>query len=607
MSETKTEIISRELLKQCGFYNNSNINIEEKISDVPKINKLLKNASKSNKGGPGRPEFIISNVEFNDFVIVIECKENIKFHESKNRDKYKDYAVDGVLNYASYLSKSYNVISIAISGNKKNNINISTFLTLKGSKYKNLKISEILKFEEYVNLFLFDEEKVSQEYDQLLSYSTRLNKKLHIKKITENNRCLLISGILIALKNRAFNKSYNSHKKSVQLIDALIKAISDEISNRNLPSKKVNSVVNTFQFMKTNPSLIEDDNFLVHLIDEINERINNFLKTYKYYDVLGEFYIQFLTYANSDKGLGIVLTPMHITELFCEVANINKHSIIYDNCCGTGGFLISSMRYLLKQVNSETEKNKIKEKNFIGTEYQDYIFTLASSNMILQGDGLTKIFNSDCFKNIKEIQQHKPNVGMLNPPFKMDKDDIEELEFVLNNLETLEPGSICLALLPMRCVMYDKGYGLELKKKIYQNHTIKAVCSLPNELFHNSDVGVVTCLLVVEAHKPHPENFKTYLGYWKDDGFVKRKPMGRVDGGNWKKIKESFISSYRNKEENPIFKNNMEDEVFSTNVRLKPEDEWCAEKFLKTNYENLDKEAYQKKVKEYFIYKIRNE
>ena len=49
--------------------------------------------------------------------------------------------------------------------------------------------------------------------------------------------------------------------------DEMSKAISDEISNRNLPSKKVNSVVNTFQFMKTNPSLIEDDNFLVSPAD----------------------------------------------------------------------------------------------------------------------------------------------------------------------------------------------------------------------------------------------------------------------------------------------------------------------------------------------------
>ena len=63
-----------------------------------------------------------------------------------------------------------------------------------------------------------------------------------------------------------------------------------------------------------------------------NENINLFMKTYRYHDVLGQFYIEFLRYANNDKGLGIVLTPPHITELFSELAfdfnwsSINMHS-----------------------------------------------------------------------------------------------------------------------------------------------------------------------------------------------------------------------------------------------------------------------------------------
>ena len=44
--------------------------------------------------------------------MVIECKADTKYHESqgKNKDQYKDYAVDGALLYGSYLSKEFNVI-----------------------------------------------------------------------------------------------------------------------------------------------------------------------------------------------------------------------------------------------------------------------------------------------------------------------------------------------------------------------------------------------------------------------------------------------------------------------------------------------------------------
>ena len=48
--------------------------------------------------------------------MVIECKADTKYHESKNRDMYKDYAVDGALLYGSNLSKEFNVITIGIRG-----------------------------------------------------------------------------------------------------------------------------------------------------------------------------------------------------------------------------------------------------------------------------------------------------------------------------------------------------------------------------------------------------------------------------------------------------------------------------------------------------------
>jgi hypothetical protein len=35
--------------------------------------------------------------------------------------------------------------------------------------------------------------------------------------------------------------------------------------------------------------------------------------------------------------------------------------------------------------------------------------------------------------------------------------------------------------------------------------------------------------MVWEAHKPHDSTFETFFGYCKNDGFVKRKKLGRID------------------------------------------------------------------------------
>ena len=149
-NEKKTENLSRKLLTRVGIFDNDNFIVEEQKSDNPVIQKLLKNASKSGTG-LGRPEFIIRKKDDNDFLIIIECKAKTKYHESKNRDLYRDYAVDGALLYGSYLSKEFNVIAIGISGENEEEVKISTFLYIKKSpKYTDLldennkKIQEIL-------------------------------------------------------------------------------------------------------------------------------------------------------------------------------------------------------------------------------------------------------------------------------------------------------------------------------------------------------------------------------------------------------------------------------------------------------------------------------
>ena len=48
-------------------------------------------------------------------------------------------------------------------------------------------------------------------------------------------------------------------------------------------------------------------------------------------DALGVFYHEFVKYSGGDgKGLGIVLTPQHLTEFMCELAGVNKNSKVVD-------------------------------------------------------------------------------------------------------------------------------------------------------------------------------------------------------------------------------------------------------------------------------------
>lgn len=610
-NERKTENIVRSHFEQFKDI----LRIEEQSSDNLRIDKLLKTASKKGSG-KGKPEFLITFSGNSDLIIVVECKAETTKHESSTKDKFSEYAVDGALLYASYLSKGFDVLAIAVSGEDIAHLKVSHFLKLKNER-KAIPIfgNKLLSANDYLDGYLKSPEKFRQDYNSLLGFTKQLNDTLHSYKILENQRSLLISCILIALENKAFKTAYSlfgstnekdtpeERRKKVEnaskeLADYLVDTVSNELKNANIRGDKLDNLNIQFSFIRTDTSLSTKKDVLKNLIEAIDENINSFIKTHKYYDVLGQLYIEFLRYANSDKGLGIVLTPPHITELFSDLARVNKNSIVYDNCAGTGGFLISAMKKMIADAKGNQVKIKeIKKSQLFGVEYQSHIFALAVSNMYIHQDGKTNIINGSCFDEdiMQAIKAKKPTVGFLNPPYKADKKtDTDELEFVFNNLECLVDGGTGIAIVPMQSALATSGKVLELKKKLLENHTLEAVLSMPNELFFNSNVNVVSCVMIFTAHKPHSKNKETYFGYYKDDGFVKRKIQGRADiYGKWEKIKNKWVGYYLNKKQEP---------GFSVNKVIAAHDEWCAEAYMETDYSKLTQEDFLKTIKEYVLF-----
>lgn len=231
-----------------------------------------------------------------------------------------------------------------------------------------------MPLDDYLNGYHTDERKFNQDFQELLKYSKTLNDNLHTLKVPESNRSLLISGALIALHDKAFRNAYK-YQKPKELAENLINTIKNKLTD--VQNKHIEDIITSYSFIKTHTILANKENKLRDIIEAVDKKINNFIRTYKYFDTLGQFYNEFLRYANNDKGLGIVLTPPHITELFSEIANVNKNSVVLDTCTGTGGFLISAMKQMVIDAGADKKKERdIKEKQIIGIELQHSIFSL---------------------------------------------------------------------------------------------------------------------------------------------------------------------------------------------------------------------------------------
>ena len=203
-NERKTENLVRKHFEKYD----SEIKIEEQRSDSPRIQKLLRSASKTGTG-IGQPDFIIQFNDKPDFITVIECKPDVQRHESPNRDQYKDYAVDGALLYASHLSADLDVLAIGVSGMTEQSLKVSHFLHLKNDQTAEPIFSNnLLAPQDYINGYINDNRKYQQDYNSLLSFAKSLNERLHKNRVAESNRSLLISAILIALERESFSRAY---------------------------------------------------------------------------------------------------------------------------------------------------------------------------------------------------------------------------------------------------------------------------------------------------------------------------------------------------------------------------------------------------------------
>jgi 16S rRNA G966 N2-methylase RsmD len=623
-NERKTENLIRDGLRVLGYYADSNtISIEEQKSNIEPVKKLLKFASKTGGSGIGAPEFIISSPDNPDFLLLIECKASVKEHISPELKKYlagknleetelqkikriQKYAVDGALHYASFLAKEYNVISIAISGESKSSAEITCYLTAKGSEqFKILQtkqaqpINSLVPWDDFIEHATFDPTVQKMRFDELMAFSRELHDFMRDHaKLTESEKPLLVSGTLIGLRNKAFAKSFDEYAPE-ELQREWMRVIKEEIQKAEIPKAKKDNMAQPYSSIAVHPELGKPTkhyprSILHELIKRLNEKVWPFISVYHDFDVVGQFYGEFLKYTGGDKkALGIVLTPRHVTELFAALANVHKNSKILDICAGTGGFLISAMREMMRTAQTDAEQKRIKQQGLVGVEQQPNMFALAASNMILRGDGKANLYQGSCFDEaiIKAIKAHQCDVGMLNPPFAQSDEELHELYFVKHMLDCLVQDGTGIAIVPMSCVIVNHPARSELLK----HHTLEAVMSMPDDLFY--PVGTVTCIVVFTAKVPHSSTKKkTWFGYWKQDGFIKTKIKGRVDlNDNWSAICKRWIEMYRNREVHA---------GESVMHYVGAEDEWCAEAYMETDYSKLTQDDYASVVKQYLAYRL---
>lgn len=588
--EIRTDFWVKDQLVDC------NISFDAQGSNVFEINAALQTASKRGTGNAGYPEFIAYT---DDFVIAIEDKasldKQIKLTESGILDTstkaITDYAVNGAYFYAKHIAQKSpfkKVFAVGVSGDDKNHI-ITPLWVDDREGYKQLPdLESFISFSEqnineyYTRYVLEEPTDFEKTTEEILKDAAELHEYLRTYgTLKDQDKPLVVAGILLALDEIDFGGFNVNALTGDQLAgnrdgDKLMNAIRTRLTRSNVgPDAKKDKLLSEFAILQTSFRLNEVNDALgktplKFYTEFLYERVFKNIKYQKTSeDFIGRFYGEFMSYSGGDgQTLGIILTPRHITDLMCDLVDVNANDVVLDPTCGTAGFLISAMHRMLSMADNDQQRRSIKKSQLHGFELQSNMFAVAAANMILRRDGNSNLQCTDFLKlNPAQTQLKGATVGLMNPPYSQGtKADPEqyELSFIEHLLDSLTVGARAAVIVPQSSMTGKSKAEQAFKASIMKHHTLEGVITCNTETFYG--VGVNPVIAMFTAHEPHRKDRVCKFIDFRDDGYETRAHIGLVEGDSAKDKHQHLLDVWFGRVEAPS--------KFCVESTVQPDDEW---------------------------------
>ena len=322
------------------------------------------------------------------------------------------------------------------------------------------------------------------------------------------------------------------------------------------PKEVEKRILDLFKDVKTNlPDVIDgedkitlDTKSLLFIVGELQ----NYSLMESERDVVADAFETFIGHALKG-GLGQFFTPRNVVKMIVDILQPNENDKIIDPACGSGGFLIESLKFVWGKIDEKYNKlgwNKVyiakkqievATKNLRGIDKDYFLSKVAKAYMNLVGDGTTGIFCEDSLENPKnwrseaktKIELGTFDILLTNPPFgdkikvkgeeKLKQFEIayhwkaEDDIYIKGKLKEEQPPQIlfierCLQLLRnggrMAMVLPEGTFGNPSDRYIWnyllQNAQIEAIISTPSDTFQ-PHTHFKTSVIVLKKCKPEKE------------------------------------------------------------------------------------------------------
>ena len=321
---------------------------------------------------------------------------------------------------------------------------------------------------------------------------------------------------------------------------------------------------------------IIDPNVLKQVVDEIDGIDFAKLGT----DVKGDIFEYLLTHLGQSALNGQFRTPRQIRTMMVAMVAPDLGDTIYDPACGTGGFLIDAVEYILAKYSTDPQEvpiygeewlekrgQSIKEakkdiptlqtyrkgpgekipnwelleRSIYGIDVSRQMMRIAMMNLVLHGIRQANVKRANTLSDMGGLTEDDLNrrykVILSNPPFAgvLPKESIRkdlptnskksELLFLGVMMEALAPGGQCAVVVPEGLLFGSTSAHVELRRKLVEDYDLLAVVSLPAGVF-KPYAGVKTGVIVfrrpaagVKKDKKTKHKEKVWFYEVRADGF----------------------------------------------------------------------------------------
>lgn len=383
--------------------------------------------------------FTDSNHTDDNLFLIVECKK-------KNRK-------DGRSQLEDYLRLSKAVLGVWYNGEE----------TLYLKKYEE---KGTVKFLEIPNIPLF-----GQRVEDIGLFKRKDLKKTHNLKsvfnsirnyLAANNTGITLDTEFVSqIINLIFCKIYDERFTKPNDMISFRAGISER------PTDVAKRIIAIFEHVKSKYPDVFTDADIIKLSDTSIAYIAGELQQYclieSERDVIADAFEIFIS-PSLRGGQGQFFTPRNVVKLLVSIVNPTRKDRIIDPACGSGGFLIESLRYVWAQIQAEGEElgwpdreifadqQEVAIKKFRGIDKENFLAKTTKAYMAILGDGRGGIFCENSLEDINNwsakaqdmVALGSFNAVLTNPPYgsKLKIDDKQILQkYDLGHRWKLKDGS----------------------------------------------------------------------------------------------------------------------------------------------------------------------